>query len=156
MNELCKMIKETIRPNFANIREALLTYDREALCCGSPCWRWAYHALHSADKWFIDPFVFEEPPFHEEGMDDPDMPCSVVLSDEELLSYLDRIEQKTYDYIDSLTDEMLYECPEKCSFTRVELVLMQFRHLSFHTGMLNGQTAAEKGIFTPWHSNTKD
>ena len=155
MNELCKIIRETVIPNFANIRSSIQTYNRDSLCCGSPSWRWVYHALHSADKWFIDPFVYEEPPFHEEGMDDPDQPTSVVLTDGELLSYLDRIEQKTLGYIDSLTDEMLYECPENCPFTRMELVLRQFRHLSFHTGMLNGQTAAETGIFTEWHSNAQ-
>ena len=64
MNELCKIIKETVVPNFMNIRTSLRTYDRDAICCGAPCWRWAYHAIHSADKWFINPNVYEEPPFH--------------------------------------------------------------------------------------------
>ena len=36
--------------------------------------RCAYHALHSADKWFINPNVYEEPPFHEAGMDNPENP----------------------------------------------------------------------------------
>ena len=40
-------------------------------------------------------------------MDNPDNPTSVVLSDEQLLDYLDFIEQKTYDYIDSLNDEII-------------------------------------------------
>lgn len=31
--------------------------------------------------------------------------------------------------------------------TCLELVLRQFRYLSFHTGMLNGQTAEHKGKF---------
>ena len=87
----------------------------------------------------------EEPSFHSEGMDNPDNPTSVVLSDEQLLEYLDRVEQKTYAYLDSITDEMLYECPENCNHTRMELVLRQFRHISFHTGMLNGQTALATG-----------
>ena len=152
MNELCKIIREMVIPNFMNIRTSLRTYDRDALCCGSPCWRWAYHAIHSADKWFINPCVYDEPPFHEEGMDNPDNPTTVVLSDEQLLEYLDDVEKKTLDYIDSLTDEMLYECPENCEHTRMELVLRQFRHISFHTGMLNGQTALAKGQFPMWVS----
>ena len=49
-NTLCMIIKDTVTPNFLNIRTSLRTYDRDALCCGAPCWRWAYHALHSADK----------------------------------------------------------------------------------------------------------
>ena len=130
MNDLVMIIKQTVLPNFLNIRTSIKAYDRDALCCGAPCWRWAYHALHSADKWFINPNVYEEPSFHEEGMDNPDNPTSVVLS-----------------------DDMLYEKPENCRFTRMELVLRQYRHLSFHTGMLNGQTALATGKFPMWVSD---
>ena len=87
-------------------------------------------------------------------MDDPEKPCDKVLSDQELLDYLDGIEQKTYDYLDSLTDEELKEKPEGCRYTRMELILRQFRHISFHTGMLNGQTILEKGEFPMWVSET--
>ena len=154
MNELCKIIKDTVTPNFLNIRTSLRTYDRDALCCGAPCWRWAYPALHSADKWFINPFVYEEPIFHENGMDNPENPTSVILSDAQLLSYLDLIEKKTMNYLASLTDNMLYEKPENCIYTRMELVLRQYRHLSFHTGMLNGQTAVATEKFPMWVSET--
>ena len=152
MNDLCKVIREMVIPNFLNIRTSIQTYDRDAVICGAPCWRWVYHALHSADKWFINPCDYEEPSFHEEGMDNPDNPTSVVLSDEQLLEYLDKIEKKTYDYLDSLTDDMLYGCPPNCEHTRLELVLRQFRHNSFHTGMLNGQTALNTGKFPMWVS----
>ena len=154
MNELVSIIKDTVKPNFLNIKTSLETYDRDALCCGAPCWRWAYHALHSADKWFINPFDYEEPSFHEEGMDNPDNPTSVILSDEDLLAYLDHVEKKTFEYLDNLTDEMLYQKPDKCPYTRMELVLRQYRHLSFHTGMLNGQTAIATGKFPMWVSET--
>ena len=154
MNKLVAVIKDTVLPNFLNIKTSIQTYDRDAICCGAPCWRWAYHALHSADKWFINPFVYEEPAFHQEGMDNPDNPTDVVLSDEQLLDYLEQIKEKTLAYLDSLTDEMLYEKPEKCIYTRMELVLRQYRHLSFHTGMLNGQTAVATGQFPMWVSET--
>ena len=88
-----------------------------------------------------------------QGMDNPDNPTSVVLSDEQLLEYLDHVEKKTLSYLDSLTDDMLYEHPENCRFTRMELVLRQFRHLPFHTGMLNGQTALSTGSFPVWVSD---
>ena len=39
MNELCAIIKETVVPNFMNIRTSLKTYDRNELCCGAPLWR---------------------------------------------------------------------------------------------------------------------
>ena len=153
-NTLCMIIKDTVKPNFLNIRTSIKAYDRDSLCCGAPCWRWVYHALHSADKWFFNPAVYDEPSFHEEGMANPDNPTSVILTDEQLLAYLDQIEDKTYRYLDSLTDEMLYEKPENCRFTCMELVLRQYRHLSFHTGMLNGQTAVDTGKFPMWVSET--
>ena len=82
MNELCRIIRDMVIPNFMNIRTSLRTYDRDALCCGSPRWRWAYHAIHSADKWFINPCVYDEPPFHKEGMDNPDNPTTVYSSED--------------------------------------------------------------------------
>ena len=154
MTELVNIIKDTVKPNFLNIKTSIQTYDRNAICCGAPCWRWVYHALHSADKWFINPYVYEEPDFHEDGMDNPDNPTQVVLSDLQLLTYLEQIETKTFHYLDSLTDEMLYEKPENCPYTRMELVLRQYRYLSFHTGMLNGQTAVSTGQFPMWVSET--
>ena len=50
-------------------------------------------------------------------------------------------------YLDSLTDDELNDCPENCEYTRLELILMQFRHISVHTGMLNGQTIERMGRF---------
>ena len=136
-----------VKPNFVNIKTSVKTYDRNALFCGVQCWRWVYHALHSADKWFINPFDYKEPPFHEDGMDDPEKSCNVTLSDKQLLDYLNSIEEKILTYLDTLSDGMLYEKPQNCPYTRMELVLRQFRHLSFHTGMLNGQTAVKTGEF---------
>ncbi len=88
-------------------------------------------------------------------MDEPGKPCQIVLSNEQLLDYLDYIEKKTFSYLDTITDEMLYEKPENCRYTRMELILRQFRHISFHTGMLNGQTAVLTGEFPMWVSETE-
>lgn len=91
---------------------------------------------------------YDEPVFHQSEMDNPDNACFVILSDEELLEYLAKIRKKTCDYIDTLTDDMPYEKSENCPYTRLELILRQFRHLSFHTGMVNGQTAEHIGKFS--------
>ena len=69
MRSVCEMIKKQTDSNFINLRTAILTYDREALVCGAPAWRYVYHTIHSADKWFFNPFVYEEPSFHVDGMD---------------------------------------------------------------------------------------
>ena len=147
MRAVCDMIKKQADSNFINLRTALLTYDHEALVCGAPAWRYAYHTIHSADKWFFNPFVYEEPAFHTEGLDDPNFHCDTVLTDEQLLGYLEQVRAKTSDYLDSLDDSMLDGCPEQCSYSRLELVLMQFRHISVHIGLLNGQTLERTGKF---------
>lgn len=147
MNTHCQMIKRQVIANFINLEIAIKTYDRNATVCGAPAWRYVYHAIHSADKWFFNPFVYDEPDFHEKGMDNPDNPCGVQLSDVQLLDYLYRVRTKTEEYLDTLIDEMLYEKPEKCKYTRLELVLMQFRHISLHIGMLNGLTIEKTGRF---------
>ena len=147
MGFLCQIIKKQVLPNFINLETAIKTYDRNAPVCGSPAWRYVYHTIHSADKWFFNPFVYSEPGFHEDGMDNPDNPCSVELSDRQLLEYLYAVRDKTLRYIDSLTDEMLGEKPENCPYTRFDLVLRQFRHISLHTGMLNGLTVERTGTF---------
>ena len=86
-------------------------------------------------------------------MDNPDNSATIVLSDKQLLEYLDRIEEKTLDYLDSITDEMLYKKPENCPYTRMGLVLRQFRYRSFYTGMLNGRIRSKSTIVST--SSTK-
>lgn len=36
-NELCRIIREVVEPNFLNIRTSIQTYDRDAMCYGAPC-----------------------------------------------------------------------------------------------------------------------
>lgn len=147
MNTLCNYIKQQADINFINLETAIKTYDRDALVCGAPAWRYVYHTIHSADKWFFNPCIYDEPPFHADGMDNPDNPCDIVLTDEQLLDYMHAVRRKTADYLDGLTDDMLLEKPDQCKFTRFELVLLQFRHISMHTGMLNGLTIERTGKF---------
>lgn len=147
MNEMCMMIKKQTDANFLNLITAIRTYDRNALVCGAPAWRYVYHTIHSADKWYFNPYIYEEPPFHKEKMDDPNAPCDTELSDEQLLGYLETVRKKTADYLDTLDDEMLSDYPEKCDMTRLELIFMQFRHISTHIGMLNGLTIEKTGKF---------
>lgn len=147
MGPVCDMIKKQADSNFVNLRTAILTYDRDAHVCGAPAWRYVYHTIHSADKWFFNPFVYNEPSFHTEGLDNPNFSCDTVLTDEQLLDYLEQVRRKTADYLDSINDSMLNDYPEQCKYSRIELVLMQFRHISVHIGLLNGQTLERTGKF---------
>ena len=94
MKTLREIIKEQVGANFLNLETAIQTYDRNAPVCGAPAWRYVYHTLHSMDRWFFNPNIYEEPPFHEDGMDNPDNPCTIELSNEQLLEYLERVRQK--------------------------------------------------------------
>lgn len=147
MQPVCEIIWRETDANFVNLLIALKTYDRNALVKGVPAWRFVYHTLHSADKWFFNPFRYTERAGYEDGSDNPFAPMSRVWSDDELLDLLDLVKRKTFRYLDQLSDSALYECPPDCPFTRLELILMQFRHISVHIGMLHGLTVEKTGKF---------
>jgi hypothetical protein len=135
---------------FHNLRIAMDTVNWNAEICGAPAWRYIYHTLHSADKYFINPstrFDEPEPPFHTEGLDFPDNPSDTVLDKNTLNDYYEQIRQKILDYLQSLTDAQLNERPNGCGGTRLGLALSQFRHMYAHVGILNGITIANTNRF---------
>jgi len=147
VNKLVNQIKSEMETNFINLRTALLTYDRNAPVCGAPAWRYAYHVIHSCDKWFIDPFDYTDPDFQPKDFDKPDTPSELVISDKDILAYLDKVIVKINDYLDGLDDSQLLEKPKDCPYTRFELVLGQFRHMNTHIGLINGQTVERTNRF---------
>jgi hypothetical protein len=55
-----------------------------------------------------------------------------VLSRDDLLQYLEKTRTKIMQYLDSLTDDMLYEVPSGCRGNRLSLILSQYRHFYSH------------------------
>ncbi len=106
--------------------------------CGAPVWKHVYHTLHSLDRWYINPFVYDEPPFHTPGLNDLDAETGGFLSREQMEAYFARVEAKIFAYWDNLDDEQLAQTPEHCLHTRFTLILAQHRHLDMHIGMLMG------------------
>jgi len=47
-------------------------------------------------------------------------------------------------YLDSLTDDMLYEVPQDCSDNRLSMIISQYRHFYSHLGNINATTIIEK------------
>ena len=47
-------------------------------------------------------------------------------------------------YLDSLTDDMLYEIPKGCKGNRLSLIISQYRHFYAHLGNINATTIIEK------------
>lgn len=152
MEPVCEMIARQTDANFVNLIIALKTYDRNAPVKGAPAWRFVYHTLHSADKWYFNPFQYTERAGFELGSDNPFKPITHEWSDEELLDLLESVRTKSMHYLENLTDTMLNECPPECPYTRLELILMQFRHISVHIGMLHGLTVEKTGRFPQYVS----
>lgn len=135
---------------FHNLHIAMDTVDWNADICGAPAWRYIYHTLHSADKWFINPYTrFDEPepPFHTPKLDWPDTPSDIILSHETLYAYYEQVRKKVLDYVGDLNDVQLSGPPEGCTNTRLGLALSQFRHMYAHIGILNGVTIATTGQY---------
>lgn len=113
--------------------------------CGTPLYKHVYHTLHSLDRCYVNPFVYTEPDFHTEGLNDLNLPGGAFLSRENLKTYAAQVKIKIIRYLDELTDEQLHDKPENCELTRFELILGQHRHLDMHIGMLMGFVIAKQG-----------
>jgi len=149
-NALSPLILGRTRVLFANIEIMLRTFEPQAELFDMPLWKHAYHLLHSTDRWFINPARFEEPPFHTPGLSSLDERVfEPGLSREDLLAYCAAIREKVLAYIPGITDEQWAaqwsQKPEGCDFTRLELVLGQFRHVYAHMGNINAVTMQRTG-----------
>lgn len=141
--ELIKSIKATTEIMFHNFYVTLVTCDMNYILCDMPIWKHCYHTLHSCDQWFINPTKYDEPPFHEEGLNSLDYMGEKVLSREELLEYFEQVRIKILDYLDRLNDENLYEKPEDYEHIRLECIMGQMRHFYCHLGNINATTIIE-------------
>ena len=146
MEQLSSLIAPRVNATFHNMRTMLLTFDPEAALFGMPLWKHAYHLLHSCDRWFINPARYEEPAFHTPGLNSLDEPVfEPRLRREDLLAYCDGIRAKVLAYMENVTDAQWAQPPEGCAFTRVELLLGQFRHVYCHVGNINAVTMQQAG-----------
>lgn len=115
--------------------------------CGAPLWQHIYHTLHSLDRWMVNPNRYEEPAFHEEGLNDLDQQVHKPLSRDQLEAYRAEVSGKIRHYVQSLTEAQLTETPPGCPWDRFTLILAQFRHLHSHMGMFMGFIIAETGLW---------
>lgn len=137
--DLVKTIKDCTEILFLNFETTLKTCDMDYVLCGMPIWKHCYHTLHSLDQWYINPYDYTEPPFHEDKLNSLDYldENGKVLTREELTEYFKTIQAKIINYLDNLSDEDLYEIPKDCKYNRLEHVLGQFRHFHCHMGNIN-------------------
>ncbi|NLV59488.1 MAG: hypothetical protein GXY67_12080 [Clostridiales bacterium] len=144
--ELVEIIRDQTVILLHNVKIAILTCDLEYVLCDMPLWKHVYHALHSCDQWFINPNSCPaEPPFHEPGLNSLDVQSNAALSRETLLAYYEQIRGKIQNYLGALQDEDLPKKPDHCPYTRMALILGQYRHLYAHLGNINATTMLQTG-----------
>lgn len=141
--KLVSVIRDSTEIMFHNFYVTLVTCDMNYILCDMPIWKHCYHTLHSCDQWFMNPMEYDEPIFHEEGLNSLDYMGSKKLSRDELLSYFENIKLKILDYLDNLTDEDLYTKPNGCKYIRLECMIGQMRHFYSHMGNINATTIIE-------------
>jgi hypothetical protein len=143
--ELVEIITDQTVILLHNVKTSILTCDMDYVLCSMPIWKHIYHALHSCDQWFINPNSYKEPPFHEPGLNSLDAQSDTALSRETLFDYYDHVRSKALDYLSGLDDELLSQKPDGCPYTRMALILGQFRHLYAHLGNINATTIIGTG-----------
>ena len=121
---------------------------RKCYCC-MPMWKHVYHMLHSLDLWLINPRDndFREPPFHEQDLNNLDVPSEKELSKDELVDYYVNTKMKILDYFYDLPEGALLQTPSGCEYTRFTLILAQHRHLHSHMGMIMGFIIQDTGLW---------
>jgi hypothetical protein len=143
--ELVEIISDQTIILYHNFKTLILTCDMDFVLCKMPIWKHVYHALHSSDQWFINPNRYTEPSFHKPGLNSLDKASDNVLTRDDLLDYFDHVRNKNLDYLATLTDEMLQQKPDDCPYSRLALILGQFRHLYAHLGNINATTIIQTG-----------
>ena len=156
MEKIINQIKKQQEINFINIEEQINKADLETVFDGVNNSRYIFHNLHSMDRFFINPigYIYEGEKLFDipenlsvistarEGFE-PD--TSIVISRQQLLDYFGYVRAKINSYFDTLTPEGLTDTPEGCEYTRLELILAQFRHMMWHVGLSSGITFQASG-----------
>lgn len=155
MDEIIQQIKNQQEINFINIKEQLEMADLETVFDGESNSCYIFHYLHSMDRFFINPmdYVYEGErlfgipenlsvidPKREGYVADK----SAVISRSQLMDYLDYVREKINSYFESITCDQLLQKPEGCEYSRLELILAQFRHIMWHVGLSSAITFASK------------
>ena len=155
MEEIIRQIKNQQEINFINVQEQILKADLETVFDAENNSRYIFHYLHSMDRFFINPcdYVYEgEKLFgipENLSVIDPkregyEKDAGIVISRQQLLDYLAYVKAKIGAYFETLTAQGLLEKPNGCEYSRLELILAQFRHLMWHVGLSSAITFASK------------
>ena len=153
--ELIKPIRDKGYALIDNFERTIKTADLNYILYNVPVWKHIYHALYWVDYWFCGPENYLGADFHEENLDSIDIQPTTQINREQLLAYQQKVAEKSKEYLDILSDNMLSELPKECMTNRLGLILSQFRHAYVHLGNVNCTTIIETGEW-PKVAVTKD
>jgi uncharacterized protein with HEPN domain len=121
-------------------------------------WKHFYHMLNSIDRIFAYSESYQFPDFHEEGLNRLDCTSDKTLSKDRLEMYFRNIREKITTYLDNMDDARLLEeviCQEM-RISRFELIIAQFRHITWHLGYIQGCIRRETGKLPVYIGVNKD
>lgn len=155
MEEIILQIKNQQEINFKNIKDQILFADLNVVFDEVNNSRYIFHYLHSLDRFFINPidYVYEGEKFfgipEDLSVIDPkragyEKDTSIVIPRQQLLDYLEYVKNKINAYFENLNSDELLEKPEGCEYSRLELILGQFRHIMWHVGLSSAITFDSK------------
>lgn len=145
MDEIISQIKKQQDINFMNVKDQILIADLALAVDAENNSRYIFHYLHSLDRFFINSadYVYEGErlfgiPEHlsvvDSKRDGYEKDSSIVISRDKLLDYYEYVKNKITDYFNILTAADLLQKPQGSEYTRLEIILGQFRHLMWHVG----------------------
>lgn len=148
---LTDILKEQTEILLKNLDDQIAAANLTAVIDGLPNSRYLFHTIHSLDKNFINPDTFTEPSRSvcgvapELSIIDEKRSCyrpaaDITITRGQLSGYASYVRQKTEAYFDTLNDTTLSEKPGSGTFSRLALILGQFRHLMWHMGLSSGVT----------------
>lgn len=153
---LVHIIEQQTEILFKNLEDQVAGAELERILDAVNNSRYLFHMIHSADKYFINPYDYTYDKNTAGGVDEnysiisesregyiPD--DGFVIPRETLVSYLAAVKQKVMTYLSLLTDTELSEKPVNCPHTKLALVLGQFRHAMIHCGMSEAVTFESQG-----------
>ena len=147
MNDIVRIINEQTNVLFINIYEQINRADLACMIDNVNNSRFLFHMIHSMDRYFINPFDYDYSPVYDligieekysiisESREGYIAAEGYVIPREKLIAYMDYVKDKVNKYLLGLSEEDLSEKPENCPYTRLQMILAQFRHSMFHCGM---------------------
>ncbi|MBR5932873.1 MAG: hypothetical protein IK002_02690 [Treponema sp.] len=158
---LVNIITEQTEILFKNLEDQVSGAVFEEKCDNVNNSRFLFHMIHSADKYFVNPFAYR---YEKMIAGDVEENYSIISQSREgyiaddgfvikreiLESYLKYVKSKVMLYLKTLTDSGLCEKPKDCPYTRLALILGQYRHSMMHCGMSEAFTFEKSGEWLPY------